>query len=37
LIRLGAELPPRKAAALVADIHGLKAREVYERLLELKD
>lgn len=37
LIRLGAELPPRKAAALVAEIHGLKAREVYERLLQLKD
>ncbi len=36
LMRLALELPPRKAAAIVAEVYGLKARQVYERLLALK-
>lgn len=34
LTRLATELPPRKAAAIVADIHGLKARDLYALLLD---
>ncbi len=33
LERLAAELPPRKAAAIAADIAGLKARDLYNYLL----
>ena len=33
LERLAEELPPRKAAAIVADITGLKARDLYHYLL----
>jgi len=37
LERLGDELPPRKAAAIVADISGLKARDLYDVLLSVKE
>ena len=33
LLRLGEELPPRRAAALVAEFSGLKTRELYELLI----
>lgn len=36
LIRLAAELPPRKAAAVVADLSGIKARKLYDYLLTAK-
>ena len=35
-MRLARELPPRKAAAIVAEVYGLKARQVYERPLALQ-
>ena len=34
LVRLADELPPRRAAAVVADITGLPARELYQWLLD---
>jgi 16S rRNA (cytidine1402-2'-O)-methyltransferase len=34
LQRLALELPPRRAAAIVADLTGGKARDLYRRLLE---
>ena len=37
LHRLAQELPPRKAAAVVADISGVKARALYDVLLARKD
>ena len=33
LFRLGEELPPRKAASLVSDLTGIKARVLYEQLI----
>ena len=33
LFRLGDELPPRKAASIVADVTGIKARVLYEQLI----
>lgn len=36
LTRLAQELPPRKAAAIVAETYGLKARDLYARLLDLR-
>ncbi|NBS34090.1 MAG: hypothetical protein EBS83_15110 [Planctomycetia bacterium] len=36
LTLLAAELPPRKAAALTAEITGVKARELYEALVAQK-
>ena len=37
LIRLGEELPPRKAAALAADLTGHKARTLYNLLLQRQE
>lgn len=37
LLRLADELPPRRAAALVADLTGRKARELYQVLLARTD
>ncbi len=37
LMRIAAELPPKKAAAVVADVLGLKKSEVYDRLLTLQN
>ncbi len=37
LLRLADELPPRRAAALVADLTGRKARELYQVLLDRAD
>ena len=34
LVRLADELPPRRAAAVVADITGLPARQLYQWLLD---
>lgn len=36
LTRLAEVLPPRKAAAIVAETYGLKARDLYARLLDLR-
>lgn len=36
LMRLAEVLPPRKAAAIVAETYGLKARDLYARLLDLR-
>ena len=36
LERIAEELPPRKAAALIADLTGLKARDLYQYLLDRK-
>lgn len=33
LFRLGEELPPRKAASIVSDLTGIKARVLYEQLI----
>ena len=33
LFRLGDELPPRKAASIVADVSGVKARVLYDQLI----
>lgn len=33
LERLGSELPPRKAAQIVADHYGLKSRDLYQQLI----
>ncbi len=33
LLRLGDELPPRKAASIVADVTGIRARDLYEQLI----
>ena len=37
LARLADELPPRRAAAVVADITGLPARQLYQWLLDRRD
>ncbi len=37
LMRLAAELPPRKAAAIVAEMTGAKARTLYDLLLAARD
>lgn len=36
LLRIADDLPPKKAAAIVADVLGLKKSQVYERLLTLQ-
>ncbi len=37
LLRIAQELPPKKAAAVVADVLGLKKSAVYDRLLALQN
>ena len=37
LLRLAADLPPRKAAAIVAEMTGAKARTLYDLLLAARD
>ena len=37
LARLADELPPRRAAAVVADITGLPARQLYQWLLDRRN
>jgi 16S rRNA (cytidine1402-2'-O)-methyltransferase len=37
LLRLARELPGKRAAAVVADLTGLRKKQLYELLLELKD
>lgn len=37
LLRLASELPPRRAAAIVADLTGRKARDLYQQLLKHVD
>lgn len=37
LLRIADELPPKKAAGIVADVLGLKKAQVYDRLLALQD
>jgi 16S rRNA (cytidine1402-2'-O)-methyltransferase len=34
LDRLASELPPRKAAQIVADHYGLKSRDLYQQLID---
>ena len=34
LERLASELPPRKAAQIVADHYGLKSRDLYQQLID---
>lgn len=36
LLRIAQEMPPKKAAAIVADVLGLKKNQVYDRLLALQ-
>lgn len=36
LLRIAQEMPPKKAAAIVADVLGLKKNQVYDRLLVLQ-
>ena len=36
LIAIAKELPPKKAAAIVADVTGLKKSAIYDRLLALQ-
>ena len=37
LTRLLEELPPKKAAAVIADVTGLKKKDIYNKALSLKD
>ena len=37
LVRLLEELPPKKAAAVIADVTGLKKKDIYNKALSLKD
>ena len=37
LVRLLEELPPRKAAAVIADVTGLKKKDIYNKALSLKE
>lgn len=37
LLRIAQDLPPKKAAAIVADVLNMKKNEVYQRYLELHD